>query len=160
MPEEVSIDSAMLLIFDAAEKAFASGDKEAIAAALLLLDSAKRDLVEMYKKAEDLLLELMGDEPEYVYDGATLERKVGAPRKSWDHEALASIVADRIIDLATSMDDGEVTKSPKEIAIEMLRYAAPSYWRVTELKKIGVNADQHCEVGEPKTSIAIRKAQS
>jgi len=55
------------------------------------------------------------------------------------------------------MDTGEVLKSPREIAMDMVTYCAPSYWRVKELNKIGINPDNYCEVGELKTSIIVRK---
>jgi hypothetical protein len=36
----------------------------------------------------------------------------------------------------------------------------PSYWRIKELSAIGINADNYCEVDEPKTSIIVRKGTS
>jgi uncharacterized protein YijF (DUF1287 family) len=38
----------------------------------------------------------------------------------------------------------------------MLSYGAVSYWRVKNLSKIGLVADEYCDVGEPKTSLVVR----
>ena len=43
--------------------------------------------------------------------------------------------------------------SQQEMIEKMLLYVQPSYWRVKELSNIGVNADNFCEVDEPKTNI-------
>jgi hypothetical protein len=42
----------------------------------------------------------------------------------------------------------------------MLAYCAPSYWRIKELNKIGLNADNFSETGELKTSIIVRKPKN
>jgi len=54
------------------------------------------------------------------------------------------------------METGEVLKTPKEMVEQMIEFCGISYWRVKELSKIGINADNYCEVGEPKTNIIIR----
>jgi hypothetical protein len=41
----------------------------------------------------------------------------------------------------------------------MLDFVQPSYWRVKELAKFGINADNYCEVGDYKTNIIVRKAK-
>lgn len=147
----------LLSMYDAVSVALSSEDVEQLADAVLALDSAKREIGEMLDTAKTALLNKMGDVPECHVHGFTFERKNGSPRKSWDHHALADIVAKRLINLSTDLDTGELTKRPVEIAVDMLTYAAPSYWRVTELNKIGVNADSYCEVGEAKASLIIRK---
>ena len=57
------------------------------------------------------------------------------------------------------MDTGEVLYSQQEIVAKLLDFVQPSYWRVKELQKIGIDADLYCEVGETKTSIIVRKAK-
>jgi hypothetical protein len=42
----------------------------------------------------------------------------------------------------------------------MLNYCAPSYWKIKELQKLGINADNYCEVGQLKTSIIVRKGEN
>jgi hypothetical protein len=107
------------------------------------------------------LSEIMGPvESLHLSDGTTIEKKSSYDRKGWKHADLGSAVAERLVKMSIDMDTGEVTKSPKEIAQEMLSYCAPSYWRIKELNKIGLNADNFSEVGELKTSIIVRKPKS
>ena len=67
---------------------------------------------------------------------------------------------DRIQQSSIDMDTGEVVKSPKEMAMQMLDYLAPSYWRVGKLNEIGLNADLYCEPSEPKTSVIVRGGEA
>jgi hypothetical protein len=60
---------------------------------------------------------------------------------------------------SVDLDTGEVLLSPQEIAVKMLDFVQPSYWRVKELAKFGINADNYCEVGDYKTNIIVRKAK-
>jgi hypothetical protein len=57
------------------------------------------------------------------------------------------------------MSTGEVVLSTEDLLKKVLDYIQPSYWRVKELSKIGINADNYCEVGDYKTSIIVRKAK-
>jgi hypothetical protein len=152
------IGKHLLKIYDLVSEALASGEIEQAAETLVALDGIKREIGEMHESAKNALIERMGETAEYTHEGFVFEKKSGAPRKTWDHQSLGQIVAQRLIDLSMDMDTGEMTRTPEQIARDMLIYAAPSYWRVTELNKIGVNADNYCEVGEPKASIIIRKA--
>lgn len=92
-------------------------------------------------------------------EGAKIEVRTASDRKKWVHADIAHAVSKRLMDMSVDMDTGEVLMSPEEIANKMLDYVQPSYWRVKELAKIGINADQYCEVGEYKTNIIIRKAK-
>ena len=92
--------------------------------------------------------------------GEPSPEEAGHDRKGWKHLELGSAVAERLVKMSIDMDTGEVTKSPKEIAEEMLAYCAPSYWRIKELNKIGLNADNFSETGELKTSIIVRKPKN
>ncbi len=153
------LNNLLLKIYDAISLTLKEGSAEDVAALYVALDGAKRELGEMHKQVETEVLQRMGDAPELHFDdGYVLEQKKGSPRKAWDHASLGEVVAQRLIDLSTDMETGELTRRPVDIAVDLLRFAAPSYWRVGELNKIGVNADMYCEVGEPKASIIIRKA--
>jgi len=130
-------------------------------AALAELNYLKRDVALVYDSFAAALSELMGSmESLMLADGTTIEKKSAYDRKGWKHADLGSAVADRLVKMSIDMDTGEVTRSPKEIAEEMLTYCAPSYWRIKELNKIGLNADNFSEVGELKTSIIVRKPKS
>ena len=100
----------------------------------------------------------MADVPEVnLEDGVKIEKKVASDRLAWKHADLATEIARRLIMTNVDMDTGETQKSTEELITEMLRFLQPSYWRVKELSTIGVNADNYCEVLEPKTSIIVRK---
>ena len=90
-------------------------------------------------------------------DSATVERKMSSSRSGWQHKDLARDVIDRIEQSSVDMDTGEVVLSPTEMALKMLDYVQPSYWRVGELNKIGLNPDNYCAASESKISIIVRR---
>jgi len=92
-------------------------------------------------------------------DGRMVEKKTGSPRKSWDHTGLKSVVLQRLMSLSLDEETGEITLSPAEAVEKLLEYAHIDYWRVTELQKLDINADNYCEVGEAKTTIQVGKVK-
>lgn len=160
MPEDAialeSMNSTLMGIYDAVRDRLEQGSTEAIAETVVALDLAKREIAEMLDQAKQQLSVAMGNNSEYAHAGFSFEKKQGAPRKTWDHNALAGLVSQRLVDLSVDLDTGEVRQSPEELLREMLNYMGISYWRVKELSKIGINADQFCEQGEPKTNIIIK----
>lgn len=124
---------------------------------LILLNSVKKEMAEIYDAFSKLVISKMEEEDiqEISVGGANVQRKVASPRKTWDSKSLMEDTYDRISQSATDMDTGELMMSHKELALKLLDYFNPSYWRVKELSKIGINADNYCEVGEEKTNIAI-----
>lgn len=154
--EQFDIEKLLMQLYDKVSEDLNSGEIDPVADALIALDKAKREISELLDRTKECFVGLTGENPEYEFGDFTLEKKSGSPRKSWDHENLTRIVSNRIIDLSIDMDTGEVTKSPTEMISEILEYCGISYWRVKELSKIGINADQYCEVGDPKTNVIIR----
>ncbi len=130
---------------------------ESASVTVAALDALKSDVSSMLETAKERLLALMDESPEYEHNGIRYERKTGSPRKSWNHVALGREVTDRLIDSATDMDTGEIMATPRELMADLLNYAGISYWRVTELNKLGINADMYCEVGEPKSNIIMKR---
>lgn len=125
---------------------------------VVALDLLKTRLKDLQTIAQDACIATMGTLPEVVSsDGIVVERKVGQPRKAWDHHGLAEAVANRIAARSVDMDTGEVLLSPVEQMTEMLRYAGVAYWKVTKLRDININPDRYCDVGEPATTLAIHK---
>jgi len=92
-------------------------------------------------------------------DGATVEIKAGSPRKSWDHASLIDDVSKRIVDSSVDLNTGEVIKTPTEMIKEALQFAGISYWKVTKLKELHLDADEYCEVGEAKKQLVIRRSK-
>lgn len=91
--------------------------------------------------------------------GGKIEIKTSSDRKKWDHDKLINEVGRRLIQSSVDMSTGEVVLSTEDLLKKVLDYIQPSYWRVKELSKIGINADNYCEVGDYKTSIIVRKAK-
>lgn len=94
-----------------------------------------------------------------VFDvsGGSVEIKSAYPRKSWQHNDLARAVSDRIYKKSIDMETGEMMLSFDDLVQEFMKYAAVSYWRVSELDKINIDANQYCETGDMKTSVIVRR---
>lgn len=125
---------------------------------LVFLNKAKKELADIYDSFATKMIERMNTEKSTdikLESGVELKCKSGSPRKSWDNENLMKTVHSRLRQSSVDMDTGEVGLSDDEIVLKLLDYFQPSYWRVGALNELGINADQYCEVGEPKTSIAI-----
>lgn len=125
---------------------------------LVFLNKAKKELADIYDSFAAKMIERMNTEKSTdvkLESGVELKCKSGSPRKSWDNENLMKTVHSRLRQSSVDMDTGEVGLSDDEIVLKLLDYFQPSYWRVGALNELGINADQYCEVGEPKTSIAI-----
>lgn len=128
---------------------------------LLQLNLAKSDLGVVYDTLSTKLSSMIKDkEVLSLENGAQIEKKSSYDRKGWQHKELANAVVDKIVRMSVDMDTGEITKSPSEIALDLMKYCAPSYWRIKELSTIGINADNYCEVGQLKTSIIVRKGEN
>jgi hypothetical protein len=136
-------------------------DIEQLCESLKILNFLKQELSSVYDTAVKIVADKMGSVPMIsLGDGTTIEKKSGSDRKSWDHDGLASIVTRRLVEMSTDLDSGEMNSTIDDIASQLLRFVQPSYWRIKELSKIGVNADNYCQVSdEVKTSIIIRKAK-
>ena len=141
---------------------FISGDitLEEACIALVALNHAKVELGIVYDGLVGKVSQIMDQNPEVMLsDGSSIEKKWANDRKGWRHKDLAQDVSERLSQMAVDMDTGEVLYSQQELISMLLDYVQPSYWRVKELQKIGLNADNYCEVGETKASIIVRKAK-
>lgn len=126
---------------------------------MLDLNIAKSELSYVYSGIEARMGVLMrNNEFMQLRDGAEIERKVSASRTKWRHKDIATDVANRIVESSVDLDTGEIVLSPHDVAVKMLEYVQPSYWRATKLNEIGINPDNYCE-SEHKTSVIIRKGK-
>lgn len=131
---------------------------EAAAEALSALHAAKSNFGYVYERMEHIVSQAMGSLPEVALPGGgKIEKRYGSTRKTWQHKDLASVVAERIVNMSIDMDTGERVLTPQDMVVKVLDYVQPSYWRVKELNAIGINPDRFCEVSEGKTSIIVRK---
>jgi hypothetical protein len=134
---------------------------EEAGAILLEVNLAKRDLGFVYDTFSNAFASMLKDaDLVQLPNGAQIEKKCSYDRKGWQHKELGSAVADKLVQMSVDMDTGEITKTPYQIATEILNYCAPSYWKIKELQKLGINADNYCEVGQLKTSIIVRKGDN
>jgi hypothetical protein len=125
------------------------------------LNNSKRDLSSVYDVCAKKFSNIMEDEKIITLStGVMIEKKSSYDRKGWKHQDLTRAVVGKLTQMSVDMDTGEVLKSPEEIAIDLMKYCAPSYWRIKELNSIGINADMYSETGDLKTSIIIRKGDS
>ena len=125
--------------------------------ALVLMHTIKAEIGIMYSDYSNMVIETLPDIPFSASNGQSIEKKTGADRKTWQHENLTREVLRRLSQMSVDIDTGEVVMSSEDIALKLLDYVQPSYWRVKELSKIGINADQYCEIGEAKTNIIVHK---
>lgn len=136
-------------------------DQADAASVLLQLNLAKSDLGMVYDSMSTFFLNLIQDkEVINLENGAQIEKKSSYDRKGWQHKELANAVVDKLMQLSVDIDTGEVIKTPREMALDLMKYCAPSYWRIKELSSIGINADNYCEVGQLKTSVIVRKGDN
>lgn len=163
-PEWVSKLRSALLELDTSVTEFRNGETPSVdeaCAAIVGLNRAKAELAMIYEGLSQFVSEVMDQNPEVVLaDGAKVEKKWAASRTGWRHKDLGSEVANRIVDMSIDMDTGEVLATPKEMIQQVFDFIQPSYWRIKELQRIGVNADLYCEVGESKPSIIVRKGSA
>lgn len=128
---------------------------------LLQLNLTKRDMGTAYDAVAHRFGQMMDMESAVPLAGnAIIEKKSSYERKAWQHKEIARAVISRLGQMSVDMDTGEVVKSPEEIAMDLMTYCAPSYWRIKELNSIGINPDMYCETGQLKTSIIVRKGDS
>ena len=134
---------------------------EESAGLLLELNLAKRDMGYLYDGLSTWLGSQMdGNQILGLRDMATVERKMSSSRSGWQHKDLARDVINRIEQSSVDMDTGEVVMTPAEMALRILDYVQPSYWRVGELNKIGLNPDNYCAGSESKISIIVRRGDA
>lgn len=156
----VELRKAIIGVSDKALQNLKEDDEQLWYDTLVLLHAIKGDIASVFSQFSLLLSDKITIDEVTASNGQKIEKKSAFDRKGWKHEDLASEVLRRLNDLSVDMDTGEVVMSSNEIAMKLLDYVQPSYWRIKELSKLGINADQFCEVGELKTSIIVRKEQS
>jgi len=155
----VELRKALMAIGDKALNNLNENDEQLWFDTLVLLHAIKSDIGNIFSQYSNLIANKIETDEATASNGQKIEKKSAFDRKGWKHEDLASEVLRRLNDLSVDMDTGEVVMTANEVAMKLLDYVQPSYWRIKELSKLGINADQYCEVGELKTSIIVRKEQ-
>ena len=136
-------------------------DVEDACGILYEMNMIKRDMSSVYDSLSTSVGQLIADGKNVqLKNGGVIEKKSSYERRAWQHKDLASVVAQKLVRMSVDMDTGEIIKSPEEIAMQVLDYVQPSYWRVKELSSLGINVDNYCETGVLKTSIIVRKGDA
>lgn len=126
-----------------------------------LLDSW-RELLERFKVMDSLIVsDLSRRTPrsEKLLElprGGTVEIRRNVPRKKWDHEAIAPVVVEKIIEQAIDKTTGTINEPYSVLMLRLLDYAGVGYWKVGTLKDLGIDPDNYCEAGIPKATATIR----
>lgn len=143
------------------EKIIASGEQQLVVDALVIAHAIKSDIGLVFQQYQFKIADdLPSDDEIRASNGQLIEKRMSNDRRGWQHDRLIDEVHRRLSESAINMDTGEVMMSAREIALKILDFVQPSYWRIKELSKLGINADQYCEVGELKTNISIRKVET
>jgi hypothetical protein len=85
-------------------------------------------------------------------DRFDVQKRTSTDRRNWDHEALAKKV------IALAMDSGRI-HHPMDVAAVLRGAAGFSYWRVTQLKELGIDPDEYADSSPGKTSIQITRRE-
>lgn len=134
---------------------------EELGSAIIDLHALKGGLADIYGTFSATAISLFKKQniEDLPMGASQIEIRTASDRKKWEHGKLANEVSRRLVSSSVDMDTGEVLMSTDEVITKLLDYIQPSYWRIKELAKLGINADHYCEVGDYKTNIIIRKAK-
>lgn len=86
----------------------------------------------------------------------TVEKVRGAPNTAWRHDALKTVLIEKLLDRARG-EDGVIETPYSVLLHEVLDYAGIQYWRAKKLQELGINVSEFSEKGKVKTSFPIRK---
>lgn len=109
----------------------------AIADLRLVHSEIERQLVTAMKEANKREIEVAGE--------GTFKRQSEVSRTEWKHEMLAAKIASIALDNRPIDDEtGEVQDPAIVIYTALLKACGISYWRVGELKKLGLDPETYC----------------
>lgn len=96
------------------------------------------------------------------WPGGVAERRFGKDRKEWQHDELIRTVVNLIAtDVATDKASGELDDMLAALVQDAVARFAETHrpdWRVTVLKKLGVDPDEYCRAIPGRTTVAITQA--
>jgi hypothetical protein len=153
---------AAVTLTDASVRAFVNDDPEQAA----LFDAATRlqEVADNLRLIQSDLAVALGKQMEVEdidvlerFDGWAITRKWSTSRKGWQHQKLAKIVSERLVNLSIDQATGERLSTPEEMIVALLKYAGVGYWKVKPLAELGVNADMYCETGGSSATISVRR---
>lgn len=142
----------LILSVEAAVPAEGAGAEE-LARAYVDLKQVADAVAIVCREVETRLVNAMQTRHLTIENLGTFEKLPATSRKAWDHPLLAEKIVQKALDKRlVDRDTGEV-EDPVQVATKaLLSTAGISYWRVGEVKKLGINADEYCEkeYGNPR----------
>lgn len=157
------LNKALLNLDSQITEMFGSDDAEVndVVATIVAVHELKSGMGDVYASlcGKSVLYFSQREIDDIELDGHRIEVRSAVDRKKWDHGKLIDAVAKRLVESSIDLDTGEMTITPQEMAHRIMEFVQPSYWRVKELSKVGLNPDSFCEVGENKTNLIVRKAK-
>jgi len=104
------------------------------------------DLQILCRAVEDDAVRLLPHKRE-VLDGVVAERRSGTQRKEWDDDGIVREIVNK-----AEFDH------PLELAQEILKAAGVGYWRVTQLRALGIRVDDYCDKVDGRATLQLTKA--
>lgn len=94
------------------------------------------------------------------WDGGYAERRKGAIRKHWLHDDLAHVVTvAALVDPETGELPGDEVRHAVERAVsELMNTASVAYWRVGQLKRLGIDVGDYCHTEPGRTTVEVHLA--
>lgn len=71
-------------------------------------------------------------------------------RRAWDHQGLAKDWLEALI-----ISNGGASPSPWDVKDGLLRVAGLAYWKLTELRKFGIDGDDYCDSSPGAPNVRI-----
>lgn len=132
-----------------------TNDLESLCLTLADFRELRRTIAVMEDDLSDLIAQQVHVHREV--DGiGIVEVKKGANRKAWDHDRLTELVTARALD-ERKLDEntGEYERESEAVARALRDCAGFSYWKVTGLRKRGIDPDEYCETSPGRVSVIL-----
>lgn len=141
-----------------------SPDLDALALLLVRIRFCKYLLGMAEQEVEDELVKVMPGKTYEVNSLGMIEMHTGASRKGWDKEALTDALVHSIASQQPNLmdaDTGEVVNLLDFVRdlVTMTTDAATPSWKVTGLRKYGIDPDQYCETTWGRKTITTPKLE-
>ena len=86
--------------------------------------------------------------------GIAIEKVQGQSRTKWDNNTVRSVLSEKIIEQFIDDDTGALTVPPARLIDEAFNVTGIR-WKITELRRLGINPDKYSEKKEGKISFRI-----
>ena len=87
-------------------------------------------------------------------DGIAVEKVQGQSRINWDNNTVRSVLSEKIVEQFIDPETGTLNVPPAKLIDEAFNVTGIR-WKVTELRKLGINPDKYSEKKDGKISFRI-----